>query len=302
MTREKTKKIKVLLSVLLAGYVLLEAGSYARMHRPGGRGRRIATELREAVALRPLSAQGKPTVLLLGNSLIREGLDMDALRTQMASQYDVHRLILESTEYPDWRSAMPSLFERGARPSYVVMTISPLQMNSNMPLFLETTHYLLTLHEVLRVSRVNHDGPSDYAMHLLEYASPYWGTRTSAQTAVKDKIPGYRSLLYAWAEGAAKPQHFDAHRMQELEEICRQYNVRLIYAALPSNNPYGDHDAGQIQQAAATYGVPYLRPVADSDLHGDDYTDFIHLSESGRAKFMPVFVPALTETLERAGK
>lgn len=302
MTRQKTKKIKLLLTVLLVGYVLLEAGSYARMHRSDGRGRRIVEELREAVALRPLSADGRPTVLLVGNSLIREGLDMDTVRAQMGGHYDVHRMIVESTEYPDWRYALPSLFERGARPSYVVLTISPLQMNSHMPLFLETTHYLLTPHEVIAMSRAEHGGPSSYAMHLLEYASPYWGTRTSAQTALKDKIPGYRSLLYAWVSGKISPQNFDAERMQELAEICRQYHVRLVYVALPSNNPNGDHDARQIQQAAEANDVLYLRPVADSDLHGDEYTDFIHLSEAGKAKFMPRFISALTSTLDAAGK
>ncbi|MEK6397605.1 MAG: hypothetical protein V4734_05930, partial [Terriglobus sp.] len=237
MTRQTTKKIKLLLTVLLTSYVLLEAGSYARMHRSGGRGGRIVEELKQAVALRPLSAEGKPTVLLVGNSLIREGLDMDTARAQMGDRYDVHRLIIESTEYPDWRYALPSLFERGARPTYVVLTISPLQMNSRVPLFLETTHYLLTPHEVVAMSRAEHGGPSSYAMHFLEYASPYWGTRTSAQTALKDKIPGYRALLYSWAAGKIPPQNFDAERMQELAEICRQYHVRLIYAALPANNP-----------------------------------------------------------------
>jgi hypothetical protein len=302
VTQRKTKKIKLLLTVLLAGYVLLEMGSYARMHRGNGRGRRIVEELQEAEALRPLSADGKPTVLLVGNSLIREGLDMDTARAQMHSHYDVHRLIVESTEYPDWRYALPSLFERGARPSYVVLTISPLQMNSHMPLFLETTHYLLTPHEVFAMSRDEHGGPSSYAMHLLEYASPYWGTRTSAQTALKDKIPGYRALLYSWAAGTIAPQNFEAERMREMAEICRQYHVRLVYAALPANNPNGDHDARPIQQAAEANGVLYLRPVADSELHGDEYTDFIHLSEAGKAKFMPAFISALTKTLDEAGK
>jgi hypothetical protein len=302
VTQRKTKKIKLLLTVLLVGYVLLEMGSYARMHRSDGRGRRIVEELKEAIALRPLSADGKPTVLLVGNSLIREGLDMDAARAQMGSRYDVHRMIVESTEYPDWRYALPSLFERGARPSYVVLTISPLQMNSHMPLFLETTHYLLTPREVIAMSRAEDGGPSSYAMHFLEYASPYWGTRTSAQTALKDKIPGYRSLLYAWAANKIGPQNFEAKRMQELAEICRRYHVRLVYVALPANNPNGGHDARQIQNAAEVNGVLYLRPIADSDLHGDEYTDFIHLSEAGKAKFMPAFISALTKTLDAAGK
>ena len=302
MTQQKTNKIKLLITVLLLGYVLLEVGSYERMQRGSGRGRRIVQEHKEAVALRPLSADGKPTVLLVGNSLIREAVNMDTVRAQMGSHYDVHRLIVESTGYADWRFALPSLFEQGGRPSYVVLTISPLQMNSHAPLFMETTHYLLTPREVIAMSRAEHGGPSSYEMHFLEYASPYWGTRTSAQTAFKDKIPGYRALLYASPGDKIGPQSFDPERMKELAEICRQYNVRLIYLALPANNPNGDHDAKQIQDAAAANGVPYLRPVADGDIHGDEYTDFIHLSETGKAKFMPVFISSLMQTLDTTGK
>lgn len=300
MTRQNTKKIKLLLTVLFLGYVLLEAASYWRMQRSSGRGHRVTQEHKEAVSLRPLSDQGKPTVLLVGNSLIREAVDMDVLRQQMGSQYDVHRLILESTGYPDWSLILPSLFQQGARPGYVVLTISPVQMNSHAPVFMETTHYLLTPREVIEQARREHGGASAYVMHFLEYASPYWGTRSSAQVAFKDAIPGYRSMLFASATEKVGPQQFDPERMRDLADVCKQYNVKLLYVALPANNPNGDQDAAQIQQAAEANGVTYLRPVADDDLHGEDYTDFIHLSAQGKAKFMPVFVPSLLHALNSA--
>lgn len=298
MTRQTTKKIKLLLTVLFLGYVLLEVASYWRMQRLSGRGHRVSQEHKDAVSLRPLSADGKPTVLLVGNSLIREAVDMDVLRAQMGDQYDVHWLVLESTGYLDWSLILPSLFQQGSRPSYVVLTISPVQMNSHAPVFMETTHYLLTPREVMEQARREHGGASAYVMHFLEYVSPYWGTRSSAQVAFKDAIPGYRSMLFASATEKVGPQQFDPERMRDLAEVCKQYNVKLMYVALPANNPNGDQDAEQIQQAAAANSVSYLRPVADGDLHGDDYTDFIHLSAEGKAKFMPMFVPSLLRTLD----
>ncbi|MEZ2346224.1 hypothetical protein [Terriglobus sp. RCC_193] len=302
MTRQTTNKIKLLLTVLFLGYVLLEVASYWRMQRPSGRGHRVTQEHKEAVSLRPHSDGDRPTVLLVGNSLILEAVDMDALRTQMRSQYDVHRLVLESTGYPDWSLILPSLFQQGARPSYVVLTISPAQMSSHVPVFMETTHYLLTPHEVLELSRRDHGGASAYVMHFLEYVSPYWGTRSSAQVAFKDAIPGYRSILFATGTEMLGPQQFDPERMRELAAVCKQYNVKLMYLALPANDPNGDQNAAQIQQAAAANSVPYLRPMADSDFHGDDYTDFIHLSAQGKAKFMPMFVPALLHALGTTDK
>jgi hypothetical protein len=273
MQKFTRRNVTVLLLVLVFGYAALEGLSYVRMHRGSGRGSRIMKEYREAIALTPTAANGSPTVLMVGNSLIREGVDMTALRAAAGGHYDLHRLVIESTAYNDWVVAIPALLQEGARPSVIMLTISPLQMNSHAAVSMETTHYLLNNTEVVDLVHRDGSGLNGYVGHFIEHISPLWGTRNSAQVAFKDIIPGYRSIVYAIA--------------------CRQYNVKLVYLAMPANNPNGAYDAERIHRAADQYGVRFMRPVADDELHGDQYTDLIHLSPSGRAYFMPRFLAAL---------
>jgi hypothetical protein len=293
MQKFTRRNVTVLLLVLIFGYAALEVLSYVRMHRGSGRGSRIMKEYREAIALTPTAANGSPTVLMVGNSLIREGVDMTALRAAAGGHYDLHRLVIESTAYNDWVVAIPALLQEGARPSVIMLTISPLQMNSHAAVSMETTHYLLNNTEVVDLVHRDGSGLNGYVGHFIEHISPLWGTRNSAQVAFKDIIPGYRSIVYAIANEPVPPLNFDPVRMEELARACRQYNVKLVYLAMPANNPNGAYDAERIHRAADQYGVRFMRPVADDELHGDQYTDLIHLSPSGRAYFMPRFLAAL---------
>src|SRR4051794_36173221 len=53
--------------------------------------RRIESETVAAGALRPFTSDGRPTVLLVGNSLLMEGVQLEALQNDLASQYAVTR-------------------------------------------------------------------------------------------------------------------------------------------------------------------------------------------------------------------
>ncbi len=288
----------MLLLVLGFGYMLLEALSYARMSRGSGRGHRMATESREAVHLKPTSPDGKPTVLLVGNSLLREAVDMDQLKGALGDRYDFHRLIVESTYYNDWRYAIPALFERGARPSVLVITLSPAQMNGATPVSMETTHYLLNTKQVMALAHSDGSGLSGYVSHFIEHFSPLWGTRNSTQVAFKSFIPGYRSTVFTIANEPPAPQQFDHARLAALATICRQYNVKLVYLATPANDPNGEKDAAQLQQAAAENNVPYLRPVRDDFIPSAQYVDDYHLDKPARNIFLPKLLAQLPAALD----
>ena len=60
----------------------------------------------------------------MGNSLLLEGVDLDSLCANLALKYDVHRLVIEQTEYLDLYYVLRKLFRSGSRPHDVVLCLS----------------------------------------------------------------------------------------------------------------------------------------------------------------------------------
>src|SRR5215471_2471040 len=113
---------------VLVGLVLIwlasEAGTMLAVHRVSKIMRRTQTEYRDAERLQRYSPGGKPTMLLFGNSLLLEGVDYPGLKKELSSEYDVHRLIFEQTEYLEQYFVLRRLFRRGAVPHDLVLCLS----------------------------------------------------------------------------------------------------------------------------------------------------------------------------------
>src|SRR5207245_9103573 len=66
----------------------------------------------------------EPTsVLMIGNSLLLEGVDVDRLQKLTSSQMRIYPIFLEATGYCDWFYALQRLFREGAKPQVVVLGV-----------------------------------------------------------------------------------------------------------------------------------------------------------------------------------
>ena len=114
--------------LILAGVCLIgvasEAVAFFGLHRISKIQHRIDEEYRDSLSLPAHSAAGTPTMLLLGNSLLLEGVDLGSLQTAVAGKYAVHRLVIEQTEYLDLYYVLRKVFRSGARPHDVVLCLS----------------------------------------------------------------------------------------------------------------------------------------------------------------------------------
>src|SRR5260370_8375041 len=84
---------------------------------------RVSRQYAEAVKMRP-AKPGEPTsVLMIGNSLLLEGVDVDRLKELTSSQMRIYPIFLEATGYYDWFYGLQRLFREGSRPQVVVLGV-----------------------------------------------------------------------------------------------------------------------------------------------------------------------------------
>ena len=83
---------------------------------------RLKTEQAQAVRLKPLVGQPVP-VLIVGNSLLLDGVDISALDEKLRPEHRVTRFVVENTSYLDWYYGLRRLFREGARPKVLVLAL-----------------------------------------------------------------------------------------------------------------------------------------------------------------------------------
>src|ERR1700687_3664232 len=84
---------------------------------------RVSRQYAEAVKMRPAGPGEPPSVLLVGNSLLLHGVELDRLQALTSSRLRIYPIFLEATGYYDWLYGLRRLFRQGARPQVVVVGV-----------------------------------------------------------------------------------------------------------------------------------------------------------------------------------
>src|ERR1700745_58427 len=111
-----TKAIALLLTVVSLYCGALEVITRLKFTRISRVQRRIENDKGAALSLEASTGNGSTTVLLVGNSLLVQGIDPDKLRQEMAPRYYSVVFGVENTQYTDWYFGLRSLFAQGSRP------------------------------------------------------------------------------------------------------------------------------------------------------------------------------------------
>src|ERR1700739_2051846 len=84
---------------------------------------RISRQYDDALKIRPAAAGEPPSVLMVGNSLLLHGVQLDRCQELTSSRMRLYPIFLEATGYYDWLYGLHGLFLRGARPQVVVLGV-----------------------------------------------------------------------------------------------------------------------------------------------------------------------------------
>ena len=255
-----------------------------------------------ADALRSRHAKpGEPTsVLMVGNSLLLYGVDVNRLQELTASQLSIHPIFLEATGYYDWLYALRRLFRDGSRPQVVVLGVGVNAFLSNgvrqdyAPLMFFD---LKDAYDVASELKFDRTATSNL---LLEHSSAFWDTRSVFRMQVlRHTVPLCRRLflLLKPQQPVPPPPEFAAianPRLQRLRRLCAAFGAKLIILVPPT--PSSDDAVRQMTLASQRQGVESLVPVDPAALSTRYYqSDELHLNSEGAE----IFTVALATYLPR---
>jgi hypothetical protein len=281
---------KVLIGICVACAVLMEILTSYSLKRHSETYARVAQQYTEALKARPSSPGEPASVLMVGNSLLLYGVDVDRLQTLTSGRIRIYPIFLEATGYYDWLYGLQRLFRDGARPQLVVMGVG---MNSFFADSVRRDYAPMMFFDARDAFAVASDLKMDRtatADLLLSHSSAFWDLRGVIRIQVlRHTIPHCRELFSLLTSQSVipPPREFDASanaRLTRLRELCESYGAKLIILVPPA--PSSEDSVRRLTIASRKAGVDTLVPIDPASLSARYYLpDEIHLNPDGAQLF-----------------
>jgi len=282
--REQVIRLLLALALVCA---FVETGVAWWPHSIRNNGRRVEAEYAEALHLQPGGGDQPASVLLVGNSTLRFGLDARELNRDLQPELAVHLLAVDGTMYEDWYFCLRELFRKGSRPNYVVLVLPPSHVARLAPPPDEASYYIFGIRDILALREAEKLNPTQVSNVIFAHSSLFFSRRSDVRFAIKDRLfPGFEALARRYMlRGVPADLSPVPNRFRQLDDLCSQYHVRLMYVIPPTNEQSDTSQAPAVLQAAQANGIPGSMPVLNTEMPATDYRDGYHLNDLGRRVF-----------------
>ena len=191
------------------------------------------------------SADGRHTLLLLGNSLLRTAVDLPLLHAGLAPNWSVRRYVVESTNYIDWYYGIRGLLESGSAPDAIALMLNVRQFLSDDIRDTYSAYRLFSAADTVRAGIRAGKHPTEIASLLIGHFSAYYGLRLEIRKYAFQKIVPEsesltRLLLAVPSTEKVSLERVETKglaRLRELGGLCKKYVVRCIFVVPPEMNP-----------------------------------------------------------------
>lgn len=293
---------RTLLALVTLLCVSAEAIAVVGMEHVSKLHRRIMTESRQAESLRKAGTGQPPVVLIVGNSLLLEGVDLPRLTEELRGVYQPRRYVIEATTYEDWLFGLKRLLRRGMRVDAVILCLNPLDFTSNNIRGDFTAHVLFDAQDIWPVSRATHADLTATSGLYLAHFSLFYAARSELRSVLLGKIsPATVAVLQrlTWGSATVPPDSqlvpVMQQRLRELQKLCAGYGSKFVYL-VPPTPQFGDT---AFVEAGRSTGIKVMRPIPNASLGLEFYQeDHFHLNPQGAARFTNALIEDLrTEPL-----
>ena len=261
---------------------------------------RISRQYDEALKIRPAGAGEPASVLMVGNSLLLHGVEVNRLQELTSSRMRVYPVFLEATGYYDWLYALHGLFLRGARPQVVVVGVGVNYFLENgvrqdyAPMLFFNARDTLAVASDLQLDR------TATSSLLLAHSSTFWDTRSAIRMQVLNRmVPHLEDLFSLVNQKPTVPEgkkfaEITIPRLQRLRELCEANGAKLILLVPPTLA--SENAVSQMAAAAQAAGVDVSVPIDPAALPAKFYQpDGMHLNRDGAVLFTSALAKDLPE-------
>jgi hypothetical protein len=300
--RAATRAIAFLLAGLFLYCATLEIVTRRGFSRVSRTQRRIYQDLAAAKSLASPVSNDPPSILVVGNSLLLDGVDRASLKKELATSFQVALLPIENTQFEDWYFGLRRLFAEGSRPTVIVVCLSTRQMMSRGTDGEYFAFYLMQGRDLVAVKRESQLDNTMTSAYFFANRSDWLGSRAQIRNWLLQVIMPNLEHLIGFFPAKTPPMPPKEQvvagvlpHLLALDQLCKSNGARLVVLVPPTLR--SDDASADVQDSAAREGIPVLVPLRPTDVTPEDFHDGFHLNPRGSARFTQRFASALLEKL-----
>lgn len=278
---------------------LLEIATRASVYRISKNLSRIHQEEMAAATVR--GGQGDAQqILLLGNSLLLNDVNIEDVKQALFPTQEVNRFAIQATTYYDWYFGIKGLLGKGASPDVVVLCFEPRHLilsGIRNDIF---AHYLMDRKDLFEVGRKLRLNWSEIFDLFLANQSTFYALRKELRQVLLGRLLPEFPNLTARIVRAPKPQPdskalrtLGKERLAAIRELLLGAKSKIALLVMP---PMESDSLKIIETVGEEIGLTVLAPVTGDGITDADYqSDGYHLNEQGRDKFTKALLPLLSK-------
>jgi hypothetical protein len=293
---------KVLAGICVTLLIAIELFAVYLLKHDSATYARISHQYNEAVKMHPCGYSGPPCVLMVGNSLLLHGVELDRLRERTGSRMHIYPIFLEATGYYDWLYGLRRLFREGARPQVVVVGVgvnyfleSDVRQDYAPMLFFDAR-------DTLALASDLHLDRTATSNLLLAHSSTFWDTRSAIRTQILSHLVPHLEDVFSRVylkPDIPKGREFEEiaiPRLQRMRELCEVHGAKLILLVPPTLS--SESAVAEMADTAHAVGVDVSIPIDPATLSANFYQrDGMHLNREGAVLFTSALAKDLPEKI-----
>lgn len=291
---------KVLAGICAVLFIGLEISADYLLKHDSATYARVSQQYEQALTARPAPTGEPASVLMVGNSLLLHGVQLDRLRELTSDRMRVYPVFLEATGYYDWLYGLRGLFRRGARPDVVVLGVGVNYFLENGVREDYAPMMFFNARDTLAVAsdlQLDHTAASNL---LLAHSSTFWDTRSAIRTQILNHVVPHLQDLFSLINprpsvpGGREFETLADPRLRKLRELCEANGAKLILLVPPTLS--SDGAISKMARAARSEGVDVSVPIDPEALSERFYLkDGMHLNRDGAVLFTSALAKDLPE-------